>query len=83
MRPPLSQLLDTCSDPSPKHAKDNPYGENLARNTGNEATWGQLYDPDQIVGRFVEHEVGLPWARNGHLTNGELLYAELKPNQCA
>jgi hypothetical protein len=21
------------------------------------------------VGRFVEREIGLPWARNGHLTN--------------
>ena len=29
----------------------------------------QLYDPDKIVGRFVDREEGLPWARNGHLTN--------------
>jgi hypothetical protein len=28
-----------------------------------------LSGPDEIVGRFVEREEGLPWARNGHLTN--------------
>ena len=48
--------------------QDNEYGENLARNKGSGA-WGQLYDPDKILNRFVEREVGLPWARNGHLTN--------------
>lgn len=62
------KLLDTCLTDTPRHDTNNPYGENLARNKGG-GDWGQLYDPEQIVGRFVEHEIGLPWARNGHMTN--------------
>jgi len=62
------KLLETCETSTPKHATDNPYGENIARNKG-VGGWGQLYDPDKIVGRFVDREEGLPWARNGHLTN--------------
>ena len=61
-------MLDTCQTGSPKHDPNSPWGENLARNKGS-GGWGRLYDPDEIVGRFVEREVGLPWARNGHLTN--------------
>jgi hypothetical protein len=48
--------------------QNNIYGENLARNKGS-GGWGQLYHPDKILNRFVEREEGLPWARNGHLTN--------------
>lgn len=62
------ELLETCHLVEVKHASNNPYGENIGRNKGNEL-WGQLYPPDNIVRRFVEHEEGLPWARNGHLTN--------------
>ncbi|KAL9189209.1 hypothetical protein ACHAXT_011699 [Thalassiosira profunda] len=62
------ELLDTCQVSTPKHAKNNPWGENIARNQGG-GHWGQLYSPDKIVGRFVDREVNLPWARNGHLTN--------------
>ena len=93
------ELMDTCELGPPKHAKGNPYGENIARNKGT-GGWGQLYSPDKyvpwrsvrlraslvrprrltplraprpspcrILNRFVEREEGLPWARNGHLTN--------------
>ncbi|KAL7476390.1 hypothetical protein ACHAW6_002258 [Cyclotella cf. meneghiniana] len=62
------KLLDTCTTDTPRHDPNNIYGENLARNKGS-GSWGQLYHPDKILNRFVEREVGLPWARNGHLTN--------------
>jgi hypothetical protein len=62
------KLLDTCTTSLPTHDPNNPYGENLARNRGS-GSWGQLYSPDKILNRFVEREEGLPWARNGHLTN--------------
>ncbi|KAL7505987.1 hypothetical protein ACHAXN_003355 [Cyclotella atomus] len=62
------KLLDTCTTGTPDHDPNNPFGENLARNKGS-GSWGQLYSPDKILNRFVEREVGLPWARNGHLTN--------------
>jgi len=61
-------LLDTCTSELPEHDPNSPWGENLARNQGS-GGWGQLYDPDKILNRFVEREEGLPWARNGHLTN--------------
>ena len=63
------ELLNTCLDGPPKHAKGNPWGENIARNRGNPTSWGRLMPPEGIVGRFVDREVGLPWAKNGHLTN--------------
>ncbi|KAL3801673.1 hypothetical protein HJC23_013178 [Cyclotella cryptica] len=62
------KLLDTCTTDTPRHDPNNIYGENLARNKGS-GSWGQLYHPDKILNRFVEREVGLPWAKNGHLTN--------------
>mmetsp|Transcript_13630 Transcript_13630/g.29273 ORF Transcript_13630/g.29273 Transcript_13630/m.29273 type:complete len:376 (-) Transcript_13630:192-1319(-) len=63
------KLLDTCTTTnSPKHDPNNPYGENMARNKGS-GSWGQLYHPEQIVGRFIDREDGLPWSQNGHLTN--------------
>jgi hypothetical protein len=62
------KLLDTCLTDTPRHDPNNVYGENLARNKGS-GSWGQEYHPDKILNRFVEREVGLPWARNGHLTN--------------
>lgn len=62
------KLLEGCRGDDPKHDPYTIYGENLARNVGS-GYWGQLYEPDDIVNRFVEREVGLPWAQNGHLTN--------------
>ena len=39
------------------HDPDDDYAENIARNVGS-GGWGQLYDPDKILGRFVEREEG-------------------------
>jgi len=63
-----NKLLNTCTSGPPVHDPDDDYAENIARNVGS-GGWGQLYSPDKILGRFVEREEGLPWARNGHLTN--------------
>ncbi|KAL3764953.1 hypothetical protein ACHAWU_003813 [Discostella pseudostelligera] len=86
------KLLAGCKGDDPKHDPYTIYGENLARNEGS-GFWGQLYEPDDIVNRFVEREVGLPWAKNGHLTNvlwratqyvgcaeSETSYSVTKPN---
>lgn len=86
------KLLEGCRGDDPHHDPYTIYGENLARNVGS-GYWGQLYEPDDIVNRFVEREVGLPWARNGHLTNvlwratqyvgcaeSETSYSVTKPN---
>ena len=63
------KILDECLTGPPRHAPNNQWGENISRNKGSQTTFGRLYDADLVVSRFVEHEVGLPWARNGHLTN--------------
>lgn len=62
------ELLNSCQIVGAEHESFNPYGENLAKNTGNPETWGQLYPVDNIVGRWVEFEIGLPYPSNGHLT---------------
>ena len=48
-------------------------GENLAENYGfivenGKPSWGQLYPPDNIVGRWVEFEINRPYPGNAHLT---------------
>ena len=50
------------------NSHSNSFGENLAKNVGNKSTFGQLYPVDNIVRRWVEFEVGLPYPSNGHLT---------------
>eukprot|EP00571_Detonula_confervacea_P011357 CAMPEP_0172301006 /NCGR_PEP_ID=MMETSP1058-20130122/2990_1 /TAXON_ID=83371 /ORGANISM="Detonula confervacea, Strain CCMP 353" /LENGTH=656 /DNA_ID=CAMNT_0013010991 /DNA_START=79 /DNA_END=2049 /DNA_ORIENTATION=+ len=62
------ELLHACGIVGIEHEDHNPFGENLAKNTGNPLTWGQLYHPDKIVNRWVEFEIGLPYPSNGHLT---------------
>lgn len=62
-----TQLVN-CSIVGVHHDKSNPYGENLAKNTGESHNWGQLYPPDLIVGRWIDREVGLPYPSNAHLT---------------
>jgi len=62
------ELLHACGIVGIEHEDHNPYGENLAKNTGNPESWGQLYPPTKIVGRWVDHEIGLPYPSNGHLT---------------
>ncbi len=62
------ELLHACDVVGIEHEDANPYGENLAKNTGNPDTWGQLYPPDNIVRRWVDFEIGLPYPSNGHLT---------------
>jgi hypothetical protein len=61
------ELLHACGVVGIEHESYNPYGENLAKNVGTNG-WGQLYPADNIVGRWVEFEVGLPYPSNGHLT---------------
>ena len=39
------ELLWSCAIVGIEHESSNPYGENLAKNTGNGETWGQLYHP--------------------------------------
>jgi len=62
------ELLHACGIVGIEHEDRNPYGENLAKNTGMPETWGQLYHPDKITGRWVDFEIGLPYPSNGHLT---------------
>ena len=51
------QILDECLTGPPRHAPNNPWGENISRNKGSQTTFGILYDADLVVSRFVEHEV--------------------------
>lgn len=62
------ELLHSCGVVGIEHEDHNPFGENLAKNTGNAQTWGQLYPPDNIVNRWVDFEIGLNYPSNGHLT---------------
>mmetsp|Transcript_16257 Transcript_16257/g.23037 ORF Transcript_16257/g.23037 Transcript_16257/m.23037 type:complete len:675 (+) Transcript_16257:62-2086(+) len=62
------ELLWSCGVIGIEHEATNAFGENLAKNTGNPATWGQLYPPENIVRRWVDFEKGLPYPSNGHLT---------------
>lgn len=61
------ELLHACGVVGIEHEDFNPYGENLAKNVGRNG-WGQLYPADNIVGRWVDFEIGLPYPSNGHLT---------------
>ena len=61
------ELLYACGVVGIEHEDFNPYGENLAKNVGRNG-WGQLYPADNIVGRWVDFEIGLPYPSNGHLT---------------
>lgn len=63
-----NELLNACGIVGIEHEDYNPFGENLAKNLGNRSTFGQLYPVENIVGRWVEFEVGLPYPSNGHLT---------------
>ena len=62
------ELLWSCGVVGIEHESTNSFGENLAKNTGDPETWGQLYPPENIVRRWVDFEVGLPYPSNGHLT---------------
>jgi len=62
------ELLHSCGVVGIEHEDFQPFGENLAKNTGNPNSWGQLYPPTNIVGRWVDFEIGLPYPSNGHLT---------------
>jgi hypothetical protein len=62
------ELLNACGVTGIEHEDFNPFGENLAKNVGNRSTFGQLYPVENIVGRWVEFEIGLPYPSNGHLT---------------
>mmetsp|Transcript_21615 Transcript_21615/g.35360 ORF Transcript_21615/g.35360 Transcript_21615/m.35360 type:complete len:654 (-) Transcript_21615:19-1980(-) len=62
------ELLWSCGVVGIEHEGTNSFGENLAKNTGDPETWGQLYPPENIVRRWVDFEKGLPYPSNGHLT---------------
>lgn len=62
------ELLHSCGIVGIEHEDHNPFGENLAKNTGNPESWGQLYPAENIVRRWVDFEIGLPYPSNGHLT---------------
>lgn len=62
------ELLWSCGVVGIEHEGTNMYGENLAKNLGDPTTWGQLYAPENIVRRWVDFEIGLPYPSNGHLT---------------
>mmetsp|Transcript_29206 Transcript_29206/g.58536 ORF Transcript_29206/g.58536 Transcript_29206/m.58536 type:complete len:820 (+) Transcript_29206:196-2655(+) len=61
------ELLNACGIVGIEHETKNPFGENLAKNTGS-GGWGQLYPPENIVARWVDFEIGWPYPSNGHLT---------------
>ncbi|KAL7439289.1 hypothetical protein ACHAXH_004636 [Discostella pseudostelligera] len=67
------KLLVNCSSSGIEHEHGVEEGENLAKNKGSlfedgVPSWGQLYPPDNIVGRWVEFEVNRPYPGNAHLT---------------
>eukprot|EP00804_Cyclotella_cryptica_P013731 CCRYP_018844-RE/>CCRYP_018844-RE protein AED:0.15 eAED:0.15 QI:230/1/1/1/1/0.88/9/256/604 len=62
------KLLVNCSIAGIEHEHNVLEGENLAKNVGRIETWGQLYPPTNIVGRWVEFEVKRPYPGNAHLT---------------
>ncbi|KAL7481736.1 hypothetical protein ACHAW6_007406 [Cyclotella cf. meneghiniana] len=61
------KLLDSCDNQGIKHDPGVEQGENLAKNKGS-GQWGELYDADKIVKRFVDNEEFWGWHRNAHLT---------------
>ena len=62
------KLLVNCSIAGIEHEDGVAEGENLAKNIGNEVSWGQLYPPTKIVGRWVDWEIHRPYPGNAHLT---------------
>jgi len=66
------KLLVNCSSAGIEHEPGVQEGENLAKNTGTVRAdglgWGQLYPPNNIVGRWVEFEVHRGYPGNAHLT---------------
>ena len=66
------KLLVNCSIADIEHEAGVAEGENLAKNTGTVNSdgggWGQLYPPDNIVGRWVEFEIERDYPGNAHLT---------------
>ena len=62
------KLLVNCSQAGIEHEPYVQDGENLAKNVGKEESWGQLYPPTKIVGRWVEWEIKRPYPGNAHLT---------------
>lgn len=67
-------LLDDCDIVDIEHEPNVYEGENLAKNKGAEydqdgnPSWGQLYDPENIVRRWVDREIGWSYPDNAHLT---------------
>ena len=49
------------------HEPNIPYGENMAANFGN-GGFGKLKTPDQILTRFTEWELDVPFPDNFHMT---------------
>ena len=67
------KLLQNCTIATTPHEEGVSEGENLAENYGfvvenGKPSWGQLYPPDNIVGRWVEFEINRPYPGNAHLT---------------
>ena len=62
------ELLNECNSTDIEHEHGVLEGENLAKNVGNFAGWGQLYPPENIVRRWVDFEVGWLYPANAHLT---------------
>jgi hypothetical protein len=67
------RLLDTCEETGIHHDPGIEQGDNLAKNKGS-GNWGELYDAEKIVKRFIDNEEFWGWNRNAHLTQG-LWYA--------
>lgn len=69
-----AKLLENCTIATTPHEHGVDEGENLAENYGylvdefGRPSWGQLYPPDSIVGRWVDFEVNRPYPGNAHLT---------------
>lgn len=67
-------LLDECDLPDIQHEPNVYMGENLAKNKGEEydkdgvPSWGQLYNPENIVRRWADREIGWAYPDNAHLT---------------
>ena len=63
-----TELLSACDNDGIEHEPNVDHGENLAKNLGFVEDFGQLYDPDLIVGRWIDRELTWPYPANAHLT---------------
>jgi len=61
------QLGNNCKNEELIHAKGIQDGENLAKNKGS-GSFGVLKTADQVMSRFVEKELNLPYPKNAHYT---------------